>query len=114
MELKAILSDFCDRSNDNIKAKRLVSGWDRLIEIQVDDTGNSFFLETCNGVANIMTDPKSGHVNIIVEGSQNVIAGVFSGSKNPSSEVLDGNLALFGSDMDQIKLDALSLILWGV
>jgi hypothetical protein len=114
MNLGIALSDFCDRSNNNIKAKQLVTSWDRLIEIQVDGFGKSFFIETCNSVANLTDNSDGRHANIVIEGSQDVITGIFSGSKNPSVEVLDGNLALFGSDMDQIKLDALSLILWGV
>jgi hypothetical protein len=39
---------------------------------------------------------------------------VFTGALNPVRANLDGELAVFASDRDNVKLDAVCMVLWGM
>ncbi len=49
---------------------------------------------------------------IKMKGSQRTLTDIFRGDLNPASEFLDGRLQVTASDKDQVKLDAITLLLW--
>lgn len=109
------LSKFQNSVNENDNVKKLLKDWEPLIIIQCTDAAECYSMIIKNRlVTDIIPEKKLSNYQIIVEGEINTLVRVFSGSLNPAEAVLDGELAVYGSDKDQLKLDALSLIIWGM
>lgn len=108
------LTRFRDLVNGHPRMKTLLKGWDRTAVVQVEDTGHVFTVEFrgCQ-----IVDLQAGNLArtdeaIILKASERILVDIFTGVLNPASEFLDGRLQVFASDRDQVKLDAISLVLW--
>jgi|SRR5262245_37987696 len=113
--LAECLSEFVHSVNTHPSVAKLLKGWEPLLAIEATDDGERFHLRVRNcRVADAGTgDPDAAHA-ILIRGENAVLAEVFSGALNPAQAYLEGRLEVFGSDRDQIKLDAISLVLWGM
>jgi len=111
------LADSLQSFRELIKAhprmKTLLKGWDRTVLVQSEDTAETFTLEfrDCH-LVDIRDVAPAGDAGITIKASQRVLADIFTGALNPASEFLDGRLQVFASDSDQVKLDAITLVLW--
>jgi vacuolar-type H+-ATPase subunit B/Vma2 len=112
--VEAALATFRDLVNDHPRMKTLLKSWDRTAVVEVEDTGDVFTVEFrgCQ-----IVDLQPGNVAttdepIILKASERILVDIFTGVLNPASEFLDGRLQVFASDRDQVKLDAISLVLW--
>ena len=114
--LSDCLSKFCDKVNQNPNIPPLIKGWEPNLIITSDDSGESFTLYVRDCKAQRLQVGSDGEHSHIVEVSavHEVLCGVFSGEQNASSRFLAGDLAIFGSDKDQVKLDAIALLVWDV
>lgn len=109
------LSDFRTRVNENDGVKKLLKGWEPVIVVSSSDTGACFSLVIREkAVADLLPQKLEHNHQILVEGEEAMLEQIFSGSVNPAEAVLDGQMAVYGSDRDQLKLDALSLMIWGM
>jgi len=113
--LPECLRTFVQSVNTHPSIGKLLKGWEPLLLIEATDGGQQFNLQ--------VQDSKLGEVgvgaadaphSILVRGDSAVLRDVFSGALNPAQAYLEGSLEVFGSDRDQIKLDAISLVLWGM
>jgi len=113
--LPQCLSTFVQSVNTHPSVGKLLKGWEPLLTIEATDDGQRFHLRVQNSkVAEVgAADAETSH-SILVRGESTVLRDVFSGTVNPAQAYLEGNLEVFGSDRDQIKLDAISLVLWGM
>ena len=91
----------------------LLKGWDRMTLVEAEDTGATYTMDFrgCQ-ITRLVSGHEEGTVNIRLKASERILTDIFSGALNPSSEFLDGRLVVDASDKDQVKLDAISLILW--
>lgn len=113
--LSAVLSHFQGDVNGNPRLKNLLKGWNPSVVLDALDTGRSFTLKLDEGcIADVETGKHERPHSILIQSTEEVLGRVFSGRLNPARAVLDGDLAVFGSDKDQVKLDAISLVLWGL
>lgn len=113
-DLAAVLEDFRIRCNCSDPVKRLIRRWDRIIEIQVSgSTSASYFLRSHSGK---VTAPKvqSGPPDMTIAGSAETLRDIFCGLLNPARAHLDGELQVFGSQKDQLVLDSVVLLIWGL
>jgi len=39
---------------------------------------------------------------------------VFSGDYNPAHALIDGELAVFSNEKDKVKLEAITMVIWGM
>lgn len=113
--LNPVLDKFISDANENPHVLRLLDGWDRNIALVATD---NIDLENYNILVEGKRLTLSQCANddsetITVEGDTELLNDIFTGKKNPAKEVLDGNLVVIGSDKDQMKLDAITLIMWG-
>jgi len=115
MSLLESLLDFKKRFNDNEKVKLLLSKWDRCIVVSSDDVSEKYCIIINKGIVESVTEgsDEEGNVVITLKAVNNVLVDIFTGNTNPATAFLNGNLEVWGDDMDKIKLDALSLLLWG-
>jgi hypothetical protein len=111
--LTRALSLFQAKVNQHPRLRTLLQGWDRDIVIECDDVDVSDALHVRGSlVANVSDATPEADVTITMRGSHSVLVDVFEGRRSPATLFLDGDLQVFASDKDQVKLDAIALLLW--
>ena len=113
MRLKECIGKFVADVNGNDRVRKLVTGWNPSIVISPTDTDATLTIEVRDGEARMLEERQESRHLIEVQAKEDVLLNVFSGNSNPAAEVLDGNLHVFGTEKDQVKLDAITLVLWG-
>ena len=112
--LAETLLQFQDKVNADARLKTMLQGWEPVIVVEATETGWKRFLvvRDCR-IAEIRADAaESAHVvHLLAE--EAVLNAVFGGSLNPTEAFLNGDLQIFADDKDQVKLDVISLMLWG-
>lgn len=111
------LHDFRSTFNANERVKKLVKGWDRSIVVEATDTESVLTMI----VHDLMvTDIKAGahgeddDDSIHLQASEDNLIKIFSGDYNPANALIDGELAVFSSEKDKVKLEAISIVIWGM
>lgn len=109
------LALFKDKANTHPRIASLIKGWEPTIVVEAADSGIKRYLPVRGGrIASVDADDgaPSDHV-VHLRAAEAVLAAVFDGRSNPADAFLEGDLEIFASDKDQVKLDAISLVLWG-
>lgn len=115
MFLYDVMEEFAKRANDHPRVSRLLKSWDRDIVIQTFDLsqGVSLIVRGQRVTEVVPEVRETSGLRILVQGDLETLRRVFLGEANPAELVLDGSLVVYGSDVDQVKLDAITLVLWG-
>jgi hypothetical protein len=114
--LEDCLKDFRQTFNDNMRVKKLIKGWDRQVVIDATDTGallsmiisDLMMAEVRNGAVD------GGDYPIHLQASEETLIKIFSGQYNPAHALIDGALAVFSSEKDKVKLEAITMVIWGM
>jgi putative sterol carrier protein len=111
--LEQALHHFRDLVNAHPRMKTLLKGWDRAAVVATEDAGETFTVQfkDCQ-IVSVQPGITADHAAIKLKGSQRTLTDIFRGDLNPASEFLDGRLQVTASDKDQVKLDAITLLLW--
>jgi SCP-2 sterol transfer family len=114
-ELQGCLADFRQRVNTTARIRMLLKGWDRTISVDSTDSDEGYMLVFTNTEVVDIT-PKSSReeldADIYLRARTAILVEIFSGVENPAVMFLDGRLSVVANDKDQIKLDAIALVLW--
>jgi hypothetical protein len=114
--LPDVLAEFKTRFNDNPRAKKLVTGWNRMVLLDATDSGQKYALMVQNGVleeVRKVTEFKEGADDLVhLQGDESVLSEIFSGKYNPATALVDGAMAIFSKDKDKVKLEALAMVIW--
>jgi hypothetical protein len=93
----------------------LLAGWEPVIVLETQDADQVVSLTVQAGrIVEVTSGARDAEHKIFVQAEEEVLRQVFSGLLNPARAHLDGTLAVFGTERDKVKLDAISLILWGI
>ncbi|MBM3117043.1 hypothetical protein [Jeongeupia naejangsanensis] len=112
-----ILEDFKLQVNANPQIQRIVKSWDTDIVLEENDTATSYWMNIDRGqIGQIhLGDIANGNDNPIrIVGDGATLRAVFEGKINGIRANNDGLLEIYGQMNDQVKLDAIALILWGI
>jgi len=114
--LQECLANFQTTFNDNARVKKLIKGWDRAVVVDATDTGNVHSMIISDLT---MTDVRDGAVldvphPIHLQASQTTLIEIFSGKYNPAHALIDGALAVFSEEKDKVKLEAITMVIWGM
>ena len=112
--LAETLLQFHDKVNADSRLQSILRGWEPVIVVEVLGTGWKRYLvvRDCRIAEIRSNDEESPHVvHLLAE--EDVLNAVFDGGLNPTEAFLNGDLQIFANDKDQVKLDAISLMLWG-
>lgn len=113
--LMLTLRDFSLKVNANQSLQKLLRGWSPIINVQsTDDVESCALVVRDQRVQEVREGVLEHSHEITVAGSKALLCQVFSGAANPAQAVLDGGLVVYGSDVDAVKLDAITLVLWGM
>lgn len=121
--LEAILRQFGDKVNEHPRLRSLLAGWERVAMVTTLDTGDRFVVRFQGSlITEVSRRPSEAEAeaegeaadacDLDIRAPEDILRGIFSGRDNPTPLFLDGTLQVFASDMDQVKLDAISLVLW--
>jgi hypothetical protein len=104
--------------NSNGRVKKLLKGWEPIVLIEPTDADARYYLSVRGAeVAEVTHRPErelDGSEHLVhVRGAAADLERVFSGQESAARAVLDATLEVFARDGDQVKLDAITLVLWG-
>jgi hypothetical protein len=110
-----LLGDFALRVNDHPALRRPLAGWSPDFYIEASDTGDTFEVHMAGGRVEAVarTGEEPGDEALLLRAATPVLESVFSGALSPLGAYTDGQLEVYGSQKDQIKLDVIALVLWG-
>ena len=112
-ELRKVLLEFTEKVNQNEKVQKLIRKWSTSVLMWSKDLNTGFVLQVAYGK---ITEMKKA--DNIDEGNVRVVSGtetlldMFRGKENIVHLYMDGVVETFGSEKDQIVLDAVAKILW--
>jgi len=110
--LKATMLNFCRACNDNQRLRQMNHDWNRTVEIRPNDhPDQSLHVRYRAGEASLV-DP-SGPPDLVVEAPTDTLQAIFSGAMTPTEPYMDGTLRVQGSQDDMMRLDIISLLIWG-
>ena len=113
--LRDCLHAFARSVNTDTRLIGLLKGWEPLLEIEATDSGARFAFQVSRGQMTPIDAASARTENpVLIRSDSQTLIHVFGGELNPAQAYLQGALEVFGSDRDQIKLDAISLVLWGM
>ena len=111
-----LLEYFRSRVNSHGRLRATLVGWEPEFYIQARDVDNMFRIHfECGYVGQVLavsTNPSDEA--LLLRADQAVLRKIFSGKMSPLSAYTDGLLEVYGNQKDQIKLDVIALVVWGV
>jgi putative sterol carrier protein len=112
-EITEALMDYQVQCNQNQRLKRMNRDWSRVILIQANDTESTHTMTVIAGTIEKIEPKEADAPDIIVIADSETLCDMFWGDLNPSQKYLSGELTVQGSQEDIIRLDAISMIIWG-
>ena len=115
LPLSETLEQFRTKVNGDFRLTSILRGWEPVIMIEVPNAGWKQYLPVrdCR-IAEITSDSQDVSHVVRLRSSEETLIAIFDGRCNPVEAFLNGELEIFATDNDQVKLDAISLVLWGV
>lgn len=111
-EITESLRVFEENYKGNKRLKIMNKDWDRIIHVKATDVSSDHTLKVEEGELSISEGaPKSAHLTVLSDSS--TLADLFFGDITPTEPYLNGTLKVFGSEEDIIRLDIISLLIWG-
>jgi putative sterol carrier protein len=109
-EIAEAYADWRERCNANERLRRMLRGWDRVVQLEAIDTGDRFTLEVRDQHIGVLSLEARGTADLIVTATSEDFADLFWGDLNPSEKYMSGEIVLAGSQEDVMRLDALSMV----
>lgn len=111
--LDACLENFQRLANSHERVRRILSLWDRILIIEVLDDGRRYYMKTADGaVTFISTLPQETTKVVHVRAKERVLREIFTGRRNAARAFFDAEMEVFADERDQVKLEAITMILW--
>ncbi len=112
MTMLPIFEDFVRACNENPRLRQMNRDWNRTIVIRTSDNGRCYWLQSENGLIQHGEGDRD-NADMRIEGSDKVIREVFSGAISPTEPYNAGDLLVKGSQDDLVRLDIITLLIWG-
>lgn len=112
-----VLDNFKHQVNGNAQIQRIVKGWNTDVALEERDTAVCWRLRVNEGViGDIDRGAPATYEDcpMRIVGDAATIRAVFEGRINGIRANNDGLIEIYGPMGDQVKLDAIALILWGI
>ncbi len=112
MMLGDVLQEFVERCNANPRLTAMNRDWTRDVAILATDTGEIFWIQSAEGQLSAGAGAKSG-ADLEIRADGDVLAAIFSGQMAPTEPYNQGDLLVHGSQDDLLRLDVITLMIWG-
>lgn len=110
--LEQAVRAFAARINEDAKLRKMVADWDRRIALVATDDGSEAGFRIEAGVVSPL-DVAPDPADVLLRADVATLTGVFRGELSPTEPYVDGTLLVQGSQEDVLRLDFLSLMIWG-
>lgn len=112
LEIKESLQAFKQNYDLNERLKIMNKDWDRVILVQASDIDCKHTLVLSGGNLSVHEGPL-GKPDLIVNADSEILADMFYGDITPTEPYMNGTLKVLGSEDDIVRLDFISLLIWG-
>lgn len=109
--LEVALDDFSGRCNADARLTAMNREWNRTVLIVPMDAGGRYWLESRDG--RVRWGKGEPEWDLRIEAPLAVLEAVFSGRMAPTEPYDAGDLLVKGSQDDLLRLDVITLLLWG-
>ena len=111
--LAAALHSFQAKANGNPHVASLIRGWNPVFHLESTDTGLAYSMRVEDRRIESVAEGHiaAGHVIRLLAREADLIA-LFTGGLNPVEAHFEGTLEVYGDSKDQVKLDAITIVLW--
>ncbi|MGQ9557106.1 MAG: SCP2 sterol-binding domain-containing protein [Desulfurispora sp.] len=111
-EITESLRAFTDGYNANQRLIMMNRDWDRIILVKADDLDSEHTLTLRNGELT-MREGGVDHPDLTVMADSEILADMFYGDITPTEPYMNGSLRIIGSEDDIVRLDFISMLIWG-
>ncbi len=111
-ELTESLRAFTDSYNKNERLKVMNRDWNRVVVVKANDIESLHTLTVQDGVVSIR-EGASDQPDLTVISDSETLADMFYGDITPTEPYNNGTLRIMGSEDDIVRLDFISLMIWG-
>jgi len=111
-EVAHALDTFVDRFSAEPRLKVMTAGWDRTIEVRAEDLPEPFWLRVEAGALRRLPEP-AGAPELSMSAGSDLLRDLFLGKISPTEPYLTGDLRLVASEADVMRLDVITLMVWG-
>ena len=111
-EITESLQAFQQSYQKNEKLKIMNRDWDRTVHVLANDIDSACTLVLKEGELSLRQG-RLGEPDMTVIGDSETLAAMFFGEITPTEPYLDGSLRIIGSEDDIVRLDFISLLIWG-
>lgn len=91
---------------------KVLAGWTRQVLVQPDDLEASFTIDAQEGVITTR-EGSPAQPDLAITGSAAILADLFWGDIGPTEPYMKGDLRIKGSEDDLLKVDFITLLIWG-
>ncbi|SFR12790.1 SCP2 sterol-binding domain-containing protein [Desulfoscipio geothermicus] len=112
-EITGSLQAFGEGYQKNKKLKIMNKDWDRVILIKAADVDSQHTLILKNGELTVTEGTPAGDPDLVVTADSETLADLFYGDITPTEPYMNGTLVIKGSEDDIVRLDFISLMIWG-
>lgn len=115
MSLNQSLINFQQRANANLRVQRIATGWSQKLFVECCDTDQRYCIEIRDGrLSDVDPSPVASNDGcLLIRGEEDLLTKIFNGARHPLTAYNDGEIEVYGEQRDQVKLDAISLVMWG-
>lgn len=111
-ELTESLATFRDSCNANERLRAMLADWDRIILVQATDIPSAHTLIARKGEI-FLQEGAPDNPDMKVMADSEILADLFYGDITPTEPYMNGTLQVVGSEEDVLRLDFISLLVWG-
>lgn len=111
-ELLTCLAQFRDRCNADAQLRPMLADWERTILIRASDLPAEHLLIVRGGQVYLEPAAADG-ADLTVIAESGLLADLFAGRITPTEPYLNGSLRVLGTEEDIMRLDFISLMIWG-
>ncbi|MHB1420646.1 MAG: SCP2 sterol-binding domain-containing protein [Bacillota bacterium] len=111
-ELAESLNTFCKNCNENDRLKIMNRDWNRHINVRATDNGAVFTIVYHEGLASLKPG-LTEEAELTVQSDSEILTDLFFGDITPTEPYMNGTLKVVGSEEDVMRLDFISLMIWG-
>jgi hypothetical protein len=111
-ELIGALETFVQQCNHNQRLKEMNRDWDRRILLGCDDDGEQHWIESRAGALSCGLGPIA-EPHLEIRAPHQTLYEIFSGQLSPTEPYNQGDLLVRGQQDDVLRLDILTLLIWG-
>ncbi|NMP21450.1 SCP2 sterol-binding domain-containing protein [Sulfobacillus harzensis] len=112
MTLMEALEQFVSQCNNNTRLREMNRDWSRRIQLTPNDTQNLHWLVSDGGLVSCGAGAVESP-DMLIEAQESILTDIFSGQMTPTEPYNNGDLLVKGHQDDMMRLDILTLLIWG-